>query len=101
VKLSDGVGIHVEQNQNTLCACRLSKGSISNILGTAESTKLNLSVLLQLLLRLLLLLWLLTTIELLTTAKFVTVTACDCNYMQHLPPFPYEVPMERKTIINK
>ena len=43
VKILKNIEGEVELNQNTLCACRLSKGRVSNILGTAWSTKLKLT----------------------------------------------------------
>jgi len=42
VKLSEDVGVFVEQNQNALYVYKLSKGHISNISGTIMGNKLNL-----------------------------------------------------------
>jgi len=42
-KLSGIFEKNVELNQNTICVCRLWKGRISNILGTAYGIKLKLS----------------------------------------------------------
>ena len=57
-------------NSKKLCAFRLLKGRISDIVGTAKNVKLKLSGVL-----LLLMLWLLVA---------ASATSCDCNYMWQL-----------------